>query len=306
MYDAAYGWDHYETVVDGRAYTAMRAFDAEPSAVAGIYFAPNHVRVWSREAYFAVGGHDPLRPVCDDYDLICRTYLAGVKFHHVHACLYLYRLQADGANTYLQRNQEIQVSQQEVSNQYIYRLIERWSLDRGLPMLDLGGAHGCPAGFVSVDFVDADICCDVRAGLPFADESVACIRAYDFLEHIPHCGGVDCDHGAGGGPRCTVGVMNEIYRVLAPGGWLISRTPSTDGRGAFQDPTHASFWNPNSFWYYTRRLQAAYLRGMQARFQGNRVWQSYPTPWHEEHKILYVFADLVALKGQRQPGICEI
>jgi glycosyltransferase involved in cell wall biosynthesis len=306
VYDAGYGWESYPVTVDGRDYTAMRAFAPDPSGLAAIFYAPNHVRVWERQAYFRAGGHDPLLAVCDDYDLVCRTYLAGARFHHIPECLYLYRMQPEGSNTFIQRNQEIQVRQQEVSNRYIYAIIERWCRDQGLPMLDLGGAHGCPPGFRSVDVADADVCCDIRYGLPFPDSSVGCIRAYDFLEHVPHCGSVACDHGAGGGPRCTVGLMNEIYRVLAPGGWLISRTPSTDGRGAFQDPTHASFWNPNSFWYYTRRQQAAYLRGMTARFQGNRIWQAYPSTWHEEHKILYVFADLVALKGQRQAGICEI
>ncbi len=29
-------------------------------------------------------------------------------------------------------------------------------------------------------------------------------------------------------------------------GWFLSQTPSTDGRGAFQDPTHVSMWNSNS------------------------------------------------------------
>jgi len=306
VYDAIYGWESYPVTVDGRDYTAMRAFAPDPSGLAAIFYAPNHVRVWEREAYFRAGGHDPLLAVCDDYDLVCRTYLSGAGFHHIPECLYLYRMQPAGTNTFLQRNQEIQVRQQEVSNRYIYRIIEKWCLDNNLPMLDLGGAHNCPPGFQSVDVADADILCDIRHGLPFPDSSVGCIRAYDFLEHIPHCGSVACTHGADGGPRCTVGLMNEIYRVLVPGGWLMSRTPSTDGRGAFQDPTHASFWNPNSFWYYTRREQAGYLRGMNARFQASRLWQAYPTPWHEEHKILYVFADLVALKGQLQAGICEI
>jgi O-antigen biosynthesis protein len=174
-------------------------------------------------------------------------------------------------------------------------------------MLDLGGGHNSPAGYQSVDLVGGDINCDIRHGLPFADNSVACVRAYDFLEHIPHCHDSSCNHGEDGvTARCVVGVMNEIYRVLAPGGWLISRTPSTDGRGAFQDPTHVSFWNPNSFWYYTRAEQARYVPGIRCRFQATRIWQSFPSDWHKTHNILYVHADLVALKGQQQPGISEI
>ncbi|MBK7469358.1 MAG: hypothetical protein IPI73_00755 [Betaproteobacteria bacterium] len=100
--------------------------------------------------------------------------------------------------------------------------------------------------------------------------------------------------------------MNEIHRVLAPGGWLVARVPSTDGRGAFQDPTNRSFWNLNSFWYYTRGQQAQSVPGIRCRFQGTRIWQAFPTEWHQTHDIPYVYADLVALKGQRQPGLCEI
>ncbi len=307
IYDRAYGWESYETEVDGRRYTAMRAFAADANGLSAIFYAPNHVRVWQREAYFRAGGHDPMLAVCDDYDLICRTYLSGARFLHIPECLYLYRMQPAGTNTFLERNQEIQLKQQEISNRYIYELIQEQCRRTGLPMIDLGGAHGTPPGFVSVDIEGAAVNCDILSGLPFADNSVGCVRAFDFLEHVPHCRSVGCHHGADGvSPRCTVGVMNEIYRVLAPGGWLISRTPSTDGRGAFQDPTHLSFWNPNSFWYYSRQEQAKYVRGIECRFQAPRIWQSYPSKWHEEHRILYVFADLVALKGQRQPGICEI
>ena len=46
-------------------------------------------------------------------------------------------------------------------------------------------------------------------------------------------------------------VIEEIYRVLKSGGRFEHLTPSTDGRGAFQDPYHLSFWNINSWHYYT-------------------------------------------------------
>ncbi len=160
----------------------------------------------------------------------------------------------------------------------------------GLPKYDLGGGLFSPEGFLSVDILDsADVVCDVRHGLPFEDGSVGVIRAKDFLEHIPHCADSTCQHQA---CYCTVGLMNEIHRVLAPGGCLLSMTPSTGGRGAFQDPTHCSFWNPNSFWYYTREEQAQFVPGIKARFEGD-VWEEYPSDWHKTHQILYVYANLV-------------
>ena len=47
--------------------------------------------------------------------------------------------------------------------------------------------------------------------------------------------------------------MNEIWRICKPDALVDIRVPSSDGRGAFQDPTHVSFWNINSFHYYTRQ-----------------------------------------------------
>lgn len=72
----------------------------------------------------------------------------------------------------------------------------------------------------------------------FDDNSVDEVRAYDFLEHVP--------------PDNVFFVMDEIWRVLKPDGRFEHFTPSTDGRGAFQDPTHRSWWNKNSWWYWDR------------------------------------------------------
>lgn len=51
-----------------------------------------------------------------------------------------------------------------------------------------------------------------------------------------------------GDPVRTTKVLDHC---LAPQGWLLSQTTCTDGRGAFQDPTHVSFEKSTSFWYYT-------------------------------------------------------
>ena len=106
--------------------------------------------------------------------------------------------------------------------------------------VNLGCGFNKMEGFVNVDnrtFVNPDIVIDVEKGLPFQDNSLSEVVAKDFLEHIPI--------------GKTVFVVEEIYRVLEKNGVFFSYTPSTDGRGAFQDPTHVSFWNKNSWLYYT-------------------------------------------------------
>ena len=97
------------------------------------------------------------------------------------------------------------------------------------------------AGWINVDiypFTGADVVADLNEDWPWRDNSIQYIRAFDVVEHL----------------RDSVHTMNEAYRILKHGGILEVFVPSTDGRGAFQDPTHVSFWNRNSFSYYSKHL----------------------------------------------------
>ena len=121
-------------------------------------------------------------------------------------------------------------------------------------LLNLGSGFRKIDGWINIDNrkeCDPDLLCDVEAGLPFEDNSVDEVRCWDFLEHI------HMDK--------TVFVMEEIYRVLKPEGRLEFFVPSTDGRGAFQDPYHRSFWNRNSFLYYWDDAHRN-LYGIKAKF----------------------------------------
>jgi SAM-dependent methyltransferase len=300
LFGKEWGWKHYSQRHNDKVHQVNGSFELTASALRAIFYAPNHVRVWQRALYQKIGGHDVTLKVCDDFDLICRTYLAGAVIHHIEECLYLYRLQEDGGNTWLLRNADIQAKQQEVADQYRQLAVHEWCRRAELQKLDLGGGSGCPEGYLAADLKNG---VNLRRPWPFADNSMGIVRAYDFLEHVPHCRDSTCTHQP---PFCVVGLMNEIHRVLAPGGWLLTATPSTDGRGAFQDPTHCSFWNPNSWWYYTRAQQQQFVPGIKARFQNVRMYQTHPSEWHKLHEILYVYADLIALKGQREPGLIEI
>jgi hypothetical protein len=91
--------------------------------------------------------------------------------------------------------------------------------------------------------------------------------------------------------------MNEAFRVLAPGGWLLIEVPSTDGRGAFQDPTHVSFWNENSIWYYTNRNFSRFIPSFKGRFQNSRTVTYFPSEFERVHNMAVVQSDLIALKG---------
>ena len=130
------------------------------------------------------------------------------------------------------------------------------TIDPFPPRLNLGCGQRKMESHINIDMnplVSPDVVLDVEGGLPFLDSTIHVICAHDFLEHIH--------------PDRVIFVMNEIWRVLVPSGVLDHFTPSTDGRGAFQDPTHRSFWNRNSWLYYMDDAYRA-LYHIQAKFTG--------------------------------------
>jgi glycosyltransferase involved in cell wall biosynthesis len=92
-------------------------------------------------------------------------------------------------------------------------------------------------GFDCQKLPGVDVVGDANERIPFEDNVADEVAAFDFLEHVHN--------------DKRIHIMHEIWRILKPGGILTSFTPSTEGRGAFQDPTHYAFWNENSFLYYT-------------------------------------------------------
>ena len=277
-YSAYWGWVNRPWEYKGHKLIEQVAMPACPQALRAIFWAPNHVRAWRAKDYAAIGGHNPEYGVVDDYDLCCRFYLHA-PMHHIDKPLYLYRRHA--ANTTTVRNKEIQDGNAAIYPRYIIPMVETWARRLALPMLDLGGGIAKPAGYTSIDRFNGDIIHDLGQGIPYSDSSVGVIRAYDFVEHI----------------HDSVTLMNEIYRVLVPGGWLLLSIPSTDGRGAYQDPTHVTFWNENSIMYYTDPNVARYVRDISCKFQNSRTLTWFPSDWHKQHNVPYVDSQLIAIKS---------
>jgi hypothetical protein len=278
-----YGWQFRPARFEGRDVDEIVAFEPTPAAVSRIWYAPDHLRAFRRTAYDAAHGYNAEMRVLDDADLMCRLYQT-TRFAHIDEPLYVYRVH--GENAWLRHNEEIQCNVWRLYDQYIESLARVWAGREGLRCVDLGGRFGSPTGYESVDLHGADVCCDLGARWPFADGSVGVVRAFDVLEHL-------------GDP---LHAMRELYRVLAPGGYAFVQVPSTDGRGAFQDPTHRSFWNENSFLYYTDRTWAHYI-DTPVRFQAMRL---YTTELDERH-VCWVRTDLMKLaEGLRVPGIVTV
>lgn len=150
--------------------------------------------------------------------------------------------------------------------------------------LNLGSGYRYIEGWTNIDNRECtkpDVVLDVLNGLLYEDNTVSEIRAFDFLEHIPL--------------GRTVEVIEEIYRVLKPGGKFESFTPSTDSRAAFQDPTHVSFWNKNS-WFYFCEIEHRMLYGIKANFSGTIEDQISDSANH----IIHTHCVLYAVKEEKK------
>ncbi|GAA4157886.1 hypothetical protein GCM10022286_09970 [Gryllotalpicola daejeonensis] len=291
-YREGIGWEYRDLELGERTLQYPVSFHPTPHNVSYIWYAPNHVRAFRRTAYEEVGGYDAARDILDDQDLMCRLYQWG-EFVRLDECLYLQRMH--GANTQRDAvlNARIQSETIELYARYFEGNAVAWARRAGLLCLDFGGAHNKALGFLGVDQRAAegvDIVATLPNPLDLPDGSVGVIRAYDFFEHVAD----------------KIGLITEIYRLLAPGGILISRTPSTDGRGAFQDPTHVAFYNQNSFWYYTDRNLQQYVDGLDVRFQVSRLVTFFPTAWHQANDISYVDAFLLKLPDGGVRNAAEI
>jgi len=272
-YNPAFGWTYNKFNWKGKELITMNSQRLTPGRMGFIWYSPDHVRAWRKSIYDQIGGHNEEMEVIDDLDLMHRLYMV-TKFKHIPKTLYIYRITGD--NTWLKKNELVQQMNMNVFMRDIEALTMRWADMNSLLKIDLCGAFNKPAGYMSIDLEGADLVADLNKGIPLPDNSCGIVRAYDALEHL----------------HDKHKTMKEIHRVLAPGGMLISMTPSTDGRGAWQDPTHVSFWNENSFWYYTRPEQMQYIRNTNISFYESVLRTYFPSDYYQANNISYVQAIL--------------
>lgn len=284
-YNSFHGWKYRNFKWKGKDLIAMNSFPPTSHVFGYIWYAPDHVRSWRKEVYKDIGGHDESLSICDDQDLLARTYLS-TKCHHIPEVLYIYRI--TGNNTWLERCDDIQETTTNMFDKYIRQLAEKDSKDRGLLNIDIGGGLYPYRDYKTVDIrKNADYVADLNEGIPLPDNSCGVVNAHHVLEHL----------------KDPIKSMREIHRVLAHGGYAFIEVPSTEGKGAFQDPTHVTFWNDNSFLYYTDKNYAEFIDNDDITFSEFKKTNYYPNEQMRQMDVLVTCAVLIAVKDKKTfPG----
>lgn len=116
--------------------------------------------------------------------------------------------------------------------------------------LDVGCGRAKVKGAIGVDHVKlsgVDVVYDLNDfPWPFEDESFDEIYMNDVLEHL----------------NDTIKVMEEVCRILKPGGKLHIRVVYWNHRYAFSDPTHVNFFSETTFDFFTGKRRSYYTKAL--------------------------------------------
>ena len=104
--------------------------------------------------------------------------------------------------------------------------------------------------------------------IPFGDGEFGSVSAFDFVEHVPRI----LQSADGRGTVFPfIQLMNEIWRVLAPGGLFYALTPAYPNPEAFQDPTHVNIITDRTHSYFCGESPLGRMYGFEGHFEVKRV-----------------------------------
>ncbi len=107
--------------------------------------------------------------------------------------------------------------------------------------------------------------------IPYPDNYFDSISAFDFFEHVPRQ--LILPNGQAVNP--FIKLMNEIHRVLVPGGKLLALTPAYPHAAAFTDPTHVNFITEDTHQYFVGVQPAGAMYGFVGAFDLIQVrWEA--------------------------------
>lgn len=106
--------------------------------------------------------------------------------------------------------------------------------------LDIGCGGNKQKGFIGMDKRDllgVDIVQDLESfPWPLSENSCEVVIASHFVEHL--------------NPKIMIDFMDEVWRILVPGGTFAIAVPYAGSRGYWQDPTHCNGCNEVTWQYF--------------------------------------------------------
>jgi len=104
--------------------------------------------------------------------------------------------------------------------------------------------------------------------IPFEASHFDSVSAFDLIEHVPRV----LPTADGRATRFPfIELMNEISRVLRPGGLLYALTPCYPSEEVFQDPTHVNIITARTHLYFTGPDPLGRMYGFSGDFTARRV-----------------------------------
>jgi O-antigen biosynthesis protein len=106
--DWAFGYGSYrDEKYNGKILKVACSPTINAKTIRHIVGVPNHTRAWKKDFYIKIGGHNRRIHVCDDYELLIRTFL-NTKMIKIPKLGYIQYHSLNGGNTQRKRNSEIQ------------------------------------------------------------------------------------------------------------------------------------------------------------------------------------------------------
>lgn len=112
----------------------------------------------------------------------------------------------------------------------------------------------------AIEILAANLSCEP---IPYPDSHFDSLSAYDFLEHVPR---VSLDHATKTTRFPFIELMNEVWRVLKPGGLFYAVTPGYPHANTFVDPTHVNFLTAGTSRYFAGADPKGRMYGFNGRF----------------------------------------
>jgi len=108
----------------------------------------------------------------------------------------------------------------------------------------------------------ADILGDIEDGLPFHDNQLDEVHAYDVMEHL----------GSPGDYKAFFRDFGEVYRVLKPYGLFCGITPHWNGPWAWNDPGHRRVISLHTLQFLSQEMYKTQV-GVTAVTDYRHIWK---------------------------------